>query len=45
MQLQRSDASHSFFFLKKMLSVRPVMLQEDVDMVAGDFSGAKWRRK
>ena len=27
-----------------MLTVRPVMFQEHVDMVAGDFNGASWRR-
>ena len=27
-----------------LLAVRTVMLQEQVDMVAGDFNGAAWRR-
>ena len=29
---------------KLMLTVCTVMLQEHVDMVAGDFNGAAWRR-
>ena len=28
-----------------LLTVRTVMLQEQVDMVAGDFTGAAWRRQ
>ena len=28
-----------------LLAIRTVMLQEQVDMVAGDFNGAAWRRK
>ena len=28
-----------------LLAVRTVMLQERVDMVAGDFNGAAWRRQ
>ena len=27
-----------------LLTVRTVMLQEHVDIVAGDFNGAAWRR-
>ena len=30
---------------KLLLTVRTVMLQEHVDMVAGDFNGAAWRRQ
>ena len=30
---------------KLLLTVRAVMLQEHVDMVAGDFNGAAWRRQ
>ena len=31
---------------KNLLSaVRTVLLQEQVDMVAGDFNGAAWRRQ
>ena len=29
---------------KLILTVRAVMLQEHVDIVAGDFNGAAWRR-
>ena len=28
-----------------LLAVRAIMWQEKVDMVAGDFNGASWRRK
>ena len=28
-----------------LLAVRPAVVQEDVEMVAGDFNGASWRRK
>ena len=31
--------------LNALLAVRPAITQEDVDMVAGDFNGATWRRK
>ena len=31
--------------LNILLAVRTVMLQEEVDMVAGDFNGATWRRR
>ena len=30
---------------KLLLAVRTVILQEHVDMVAGDFNGAAWRRQ
>ena len=43
---------HTNHFVKKrgmgkklLLTVRAVMLQEHVDMVAGDFNGAAWRRQ
>ena len=30
---------------KLLLTIRAVMLKEHVDLVAGDFNGAAWRRK
>ena len=29
---------------KLLLTIRAVMLEEHVDLVAGDFNGAAWRR-
>ena len=31
--------------LNTLLAVRSAMVHEDVDIVAGDFKGARWRRK
>ena len=39
------DAKKRVIGKKLILTVRTVMLQEHVDMVAGDFNGAVWRRQ
>ena len=41
----RNYAKKRSFGKKLLLTVRAVMLEEHVDVVAGDFNGAAWRRQ
>ena len=42
---QNAVAKKRSIALNTLLAVRTMVIQEGVDMVAGDFDGASWRRR